>query len=132
MPEKKSTKKKGPERVKFEVVEFGKRVALIRESLLGMSQSKLAPMINTRQALLSRLEAGIGGNIHIVFEIVDYLNSKGFRGHMLFREEFDITLFKSEVGEMENKKNLVEELENIEKASKENYEKIIALKNLIS
>lgn len=117
--------------MKFEVVEFGKRVALVRENLLGLSQSKLAPMINTRQALLSRLEAGIGGNIHIVFEIVDYLNRNGYRGHMLFREEFDITLFKSEIGELENKEILIAELENTEKAVLATHEKILRIKKLI-
>ncbi len=41
-----------------------------------MNQSELAEKINTTQVLLSRLENGIGGNISVVFDLVNDFYSK--------------------------------------------------------
>ena len=45
----------------LDMIEFGRRVQMIRENVLKMNQSELAEKINTTQVLLSRLERGIGG-----------------------------------------------------------------------
>lgn len=131
MPEKKTTKAKKAERKNFDVAEFGKRLAMVREQLVGLSQSQFAPIVNTKQGLLSRLEAGIGGNIHMVFEIVDYLNRNGFQGYMLFREDFDIALFKNKVVGAQNKKVIVDELDAIEKAVLSSSKRLAVLKRSI-
>ena len=62
--------------------EFGKRVLLVREQLLQMNQSELAAEINTTQVLLSRVERGIGGNINVVFDFLNFLKKKGYQAHM--------------------------------------------------
>lgn len=61
----------------LDLTEFGKRVQAVREIILNMNQSELAEKINISQVLLSRLERGIGGNINVVFDLVNYLYSHG-------------------------------------------------------
>ncbi len=129
--DKKNKKKQKLNKPVFDVKEFGKRVAIVRDKVLGFNQTQFAPLLNTKQGLLSRLEAGIGGNIHTAFEIVNYLNQNGFQGHMLFREPFDISLFTTEINELSNKKKIMAEMETLEKTAYANYEKIVAVKKLI-
>ncbi|MEO6836797.1 MAG: helix-turn-helix transcriptional regulator [Ginsengibacter sp.] len=74
------------------MVEFGRRVQMIRENVLKMNQSELAEKINTTQVLLSRLENGIGGNINVVFDLVNYLYSKNIAAKEVFSKQFSIDL----------------------------------------
>lgn len=80
--------------------EFGKRVQAIREQVLEMSQSELAEKINTSQVLLSRLENGIGGSINVLFDLVNYLNSRNIAAKEIFSKRFSIDLVT------QNSKNL--------------------------
>jgi transcriptional regulator with XRE-family HTH domain len=74
------------------MIEFGKRVQAVREQVLKMSQSELAEKINTSQVLLSRIENGIGGSINVVFDLVNYLNSKNIAAKEIFSTRFSIDL----------------------------------------
>jgi hypothetical protein len=74
------------------MVEFGRRVQMIRENVLKMNQSELPENINTTQVLLSRLERGIGGNINVVFDLVNYLYSKNIAAKEVFSEHFSLDL----------------------------------------
>ena len=76
----------------LDMIEFGLRVQMIRENVLKMNQSELAEKINTTQVLLSRLERGIGGNINVVFDLVNYLYSKNIAAKEVFSEHFSLDL----------------------------------------
>lgn len=131
MPDKKETKKKKAEKNIFDVAEFGRRVTMVREQVLGLTQTQFAPLLNTKQGLLSRLEAGIGGNIHTAFEIVNYLNQNGFQGHMLFRDIFDIDLFTTDIKEPSIKKDVLLKIEALEASALSSYEQIMGIKKLM-
>lgn len=70
--------------------EFGKRVQMVREQVLGMSQMELASKIHTTQALLSRVERGLGGSINVLFDLVNYLNSRNIAAKEIFSKKFSI------------------------------------------
>jgi hypothetical protein len=73
---------------------FGRRVAMVRESIFRMSQIEFAKQINSNQALLSRLERGDGAAITAVFEMINFLNKKGLQGHALLATPFSIELIQ--------------------------------------
>ncbi len=111
--------------------EFGKRVQAIREQVLEMSQSELAEKINTSQVLLSRLENGIGGSINVVFDLVNYLNSKNIAAKEIFSKQFSIDLVtqKSNNPNAANRqiKDLVKELQ---KTMSADFDKLLLLLSL--
>jgi transcriptional regulator with XRE-family HTH domain len=55
-------------------------------------QSELAEKINTSQVLLSRIERGIGGNINVVFDLINYLYSRNIAPIEIFGEHFSLDL----------------------------------------
>jgi len=79
------------------LIEFGKRVAIVRETVLKMSQADLAKELETYQALVSRLENGVGGSIILVFDLINLLKKKKLSAHMLFREPFDVNLLSKDI-----------------------------------
>lgn len=131
MPDKKETKNKKAGKNIFDVAEFGKRVTMVREQVLGLTQTQFAPLLKTKQGLLSRLEAGIGGNIHTAFEIVNYLNQNGLQGHLLFRDIFDIDLFKTEINEPSIKIDVLSKIEAVGKTVLGSYDQIMEIKKLM-
>ena len=76
----------------LDMIEFGKRVQAVREKILDMNQSELAGKINTTQVLLSRIERGIGGNINVVFDLINYLYSMNIAAKEIFGEDFSLDL----------------------------------------
>jgi predicted transcriptional regulator len=110
---------------------FGDRVRHVREEILKLTQTELAKEINSTQAIISRLELGIGGNIYIIFDFINYLNSKQLLGHMLFREVFDIELLHTKIAEAP-KEQIWELAELLEKQSKEQTKNLVKLGSLLS
>jgi DNA-binding XRE family transcriptional regulator len=105
--------------------EFGQRVKKIREELLEINQSELAKEIGTIQEVISRLEHGIGGNITSVFKVINYLNSKGYYGGMIFKEPFDINNLLIPKGSID-KAVLKAKIEKALADLKESNEKVIS------
>lgn len=115
----------------LDAVEFGNRVAIVREEILNMSQTELGIEIGAEQMMISRLERGVGGNINIIYKIVSFLHEKGYRGEALFASFFSkdylirsvdstpvtsqyynrLKLFTDELEEKNNE--YIEELKNI-------------------
>jgi hypothetical protein len=80
----------------MDMKEFGRRVQLIREELLGMRQVDLAQELLISQAIYSRVETGSGANIKFIFALMDFLHRRNYKAYRIFREPFDIRLMKGE------------------------------------
>jgi len=113
----------------MDMIEFGKRVQIVRE-LLNMTQSELAEAINTRQTLVSRLEKGLGGTCQNIFDILKLLNTKGYIGKNLFSEPFKLEMLsKKTVGTLSFKKAL-KSVSEIKDSLHSNYEKLVLVQSL--
>lgn len=106
---------------------FGKRVKDVRDDILNMTQQAFADEVNTNQVLLSRLENGQGGNINLIFDIINFIYQKGFNGSMLFDQNFDIKTFKKK--EPNNRQNIREEIDQIKALTQNFYEQILKVTN---
>lgn len=74
---------------KITLEELGNRIKLIRHNLLKFSQAELAEILETQQVLISRLEKG-KGSVTLFLDFLNYLNSKGYRGYLLFASSFSL------------------------------------------
>jgi transcriptional regulator with XRE-family HTH domain len=92
-----------------------------------LTQAELAKEINSTQAIISRLELGIGANIYINFDFINYLHSKKLLSHMVF----DIELLLTKIAEAP-KEQILELAELLEKQSKEHTKNLLKLGNLLS
>lgn len=107
--------------------EFGKRVLLVREELLHMNQSELAAEINTTQVLLSRVERGIGGNINVVFDFLNFLKAKGYNAHMLLRDPFEIGLLTNTEAIQSPSEKVLNIIADLKESANKDYEKLVLL-----
>ena len=115
----------------LDMVEFGKRVQMIRENVLKMNQSELAEKINITQVLLSRLERGIGGNINVVFDLVNYLYSKNIAAKEVFSELFSLDLVTKNSNDPATIHNQLEELvKELQKTINVDMDKLLLLLSL--
>lgn len=78
----------------MDLVEFGKRMQIIREEVLQMNQAELAEKIGTVQTLVSRMERGIGGNINTLFDFITFLEKEGYPAYYVFKKEFEVEFLK--------------------------------------
>jgi len=78
----------------MDLIEFGKRMQIIREEVLQLNQAELAEKIGTVQTLVSRMERGIGGNINTLFDFITYLEKEGYSSHYVFKKEFEVEFLK--------------------------------------
>ncbi len=115
----------------LDMIEFGKRVQAVREKILDMNQSELAEKINTSQVLLSRIERGIGGNINVVFDLINYLYSRDIAAKEIFGEQFSLDL----VSQNSNNSNVVNAqiealVKELQKTMSEDFDKLLLLLSL--
>jgi predicted transcriptional regulator len=115
----------------LDMIEFGKRVQAVRENILEMNQSELAEQINTSQVLLSRLERGIGGNINVVFDLVNYLYSKNIAAKEIFGERFSLDLVTQNSNNSNTINTQIEALvKELQKTMSEDFDKLLLLLSL--
>ena len=115
----------------LDMIEFGKRVQAVREKILDMNQSELAEKINTSQVLLSRIERGIGGNINVVFDLINYLYSRNIAAKEIFGERFSLDL----VSQNSNNTNVVNIqiealVKELQKTMSADFDKLLLLLSL--
>ena len=116
----------------MDTTEFGKRVLLVREQLLQLNQSELAAKINTTQVLLSRVERGIGGNINVVFDLLNFLKKKGYEAHMLLKDPFDIELLTtSATAKPSPNKQILKIIEQLKESAHMDFEQTILLLEMV-
>ena len=70
--------------------EFGRRLRVIREEVLQMTQREIAQQLNMHQVMYSKVENGLGGNILFIFELMNFLHGRGLNAPMIFREPFEL------------------------------------------
>src|SRR5664279_6081032 len=115
----------------LDMIEFGKRVQAVREKILDMNQSELAERINTSQVLLSRIERGIGGNINVVFDLVNYLYSKNIAAKEIFGERFSLDLVTQNSNNSQAVTTQIEALvKELQKTMSEDFDKLLLLLSL--
>ncbi|MEO6837434.1 MAG: helix-turn-helix transcriptional regulator [Ginsengibacter sp.] len=113
------------------LVEFGRRVLVIREHVLKMTQSELAENINTTQVLLSRLENGIGGSINVVFDLINYLYSKNIAAKEIFGDHFSLDLVINNSNDPATLNGQLGELvKELQKTINEDMDKLLLLLSL--
>jgi transcriptional regulator with XRE-family HTH domain len=115
----------------LDMIEFGKRVQAVRESILDMNQSELAEKINTSQVLLSRIERGIGGNINVVFDLINYLYSRNIAAKEIFGERFSLDLVTENSSNSNAVTTQIEALvKELQKTMSEDFDKLLLLLSL--
>lgn len=114
-----------------DMAEFGRRVQLIRENVLKISQSELGEKINTTQTLLSRLERGTGGSINVVFDLINYLYSKNIDAKEIFSEQFSLDLVSMKLNDPATVNSHLEDLvKELQKTINGDMDKLLLLLSL--
>lgn len=117
----------------MDLADLGSRIQKIREQVLGQKQFELARDLGTVQTLISRLERGIGGNINLMIDFVNYLEKKGYPAHLLFAKDFGVELIKKENNKDGIVKNSIEsQISELKYYMQKGFEKAITLENLMA
>jgi transcriptional regulator with XRE-family HTH domain len=128
-PEKKTTKKivkTAKSKKDAFLKEFGLRLRTVREDVLQLTQAEYAKELNLRAPMISRLESGIGGNVHIVFKILNSLNKRNLVAANLFANNFQIELLnKNNKSVLLKPEEVIWMLRELQKSFNEKIEKII-------
>lgn len=72
---------------------IGSRVRIIREQVLKITQMECAKILNSKQSLISRLEAGKGSNINTILDFLMLLQKMGYPAESIFSSDFNIKEF---------------------------------------
>lgn len=104
---------------------FGKHLERTREEVLHLDKLSFSRELNTTARLYGRLEDGIGGNIHMVFAIIESLNERGFKGECLFMEPFSIDHFYADDPKVLKKNEVIAALQELKKEFDEKIEALM-------
>jgi transcriptional regulator with XRE-family HTH domain len=104
--------------------EFGRRVQVVREELLGLTQMEIASEMEISQGVYSRVENGHGAHINFVFALLNLLEKRNLHSHRLFRNPFDLELLKETRPYYPGDKRAQKILYNIQEQTKENLENL--------
>ena len=119
----------------MDLKEFGRRLQMVREQVLRMNQTEIAWNLRMSQTMYSRLESGLAGNIHTVFRVVSFLRHKELQAHMMFAEEFDLKKLEKQEAPKQAADVSYERmqgiLEGLKDSAKEDYEKLVILKDML-
>jgi transcriptional regulator with XRE-family HTH domain len=104
--------------------EFGRRVQLVREELLGLTQVEIASEMQIAQGIYSRVERGHGAHINFVFALLNLLHNRNLHSHRLFRNPFDLELLKENRPYYPGDKRAKKMLYNLQEQTKVNMENL--------
>ena len=116
----------------MDMTEFGRRIHLVREHLLKMTQTELAGHLHISQAVYSRAEVGAGASIQFVFAMIDFLHSRNLRAHRLFREPFDVSYLRQDDALATPDDRAFEIMTQLKDHAKEDYEQTIRLLEMMA
>lgn len=119
----------------MDLKEFGRRLQMVRERILRMNQTEVAWNLHMSQTMYSRLESGLAGNIHTVFRVVSFLRHMNLEAHMMFSEDFELALLEKTPTSKQTADISYERvkgiLEGLKDSAKEDYERIVILKDML-
>ena len=111
--------------------EFGRRVQLIREELLKMTQVEVCREIQVAQPILSRVEHGENISLKFVLEFLDLLQRNNLIAHRLFREPFELELLMGDRPTPKNDDRALELIKKMKDHAKEDLENMIVLMEIM-
>ena len=100
-------------KAKMDIALIGKRIKLIREQILKITQADFAKLVNSRQNLISRLEAGKGTNVNTILDIIKVLQNGNYPAEMIFSNDFEIGNFIRTNLKEEKKKRIIKILDGL-------------------
>ncbi len=108
---------------------------MVREKILRMNQTEVAWNLHMSQTMYSRLESGLAGNIHTVFRVVSFLRHRNLEAHMMFAEDFELAHLEKPAPSKRTSDLSYERvqgiLEGLKDSAKEDYERLVILKDML-
>jgi transcriptional regulator with XRE-family HTH domain len=112
--------------------EFGKRLRMIREEVLQMTQREIAEQLHMHQVMYSKVENGLGGNILFMFELMNFLHSRNINAPMIFREPFELDrMTKTYVAGTPDERS-IELMSQVRESARTLYDKTTILMDMFS
>ena len=98
----------------MDIALIGKRIKLIREQILKITQADFAKLVNSKQNLISRLEAGKGTHVNTILDIIKMLQNRSYPAEMIFSNDFEIVNFiRTDLKEEKKKKKIIKILDGL-------------------
>jgi transcriptional regulator with XRE-family HTH domain len=112
--------------------EFGRRLRIIREEVLQMTQREIAQHLNMHQVMYSKVENGLGGNILFIFELMNFLHSRKLNAPMIFRESFELDLLTKKYVASTPDERSIELLSQVRETARSLYDKTTILMDMFA